>query len=104
VVNEILLDRIRKGVLELCYSPYRNPWFLVSKKSGKYRLVNTAMCINKVTIRDTNIPLNANEFVEEFAGIAIASLVNLFSGYDQISLDIRDRDITVIQTGLGLLR
>lgn len=68
----------------------------MSKKLGKYRLVNTAIYINKVTIRDTNILLNTDEFVEEFSRIAIASLVNLFSSYNQIRLDARNRDITTI--------
>ncbi len=63
--------------------PYRNPWFLIGKKaSGKYRLVNATMMINKVTIRDTNILPDADEFVKEFVGIVITSVVDLFSGYD----------------------
>ena len=49
------------------------------------------------------MPPDANEFVEEFSGMAVASLIDLFSGYDQITLDERDRDITVIHTPLGLL-
>lgn len=105
IVEEMLQDRLSKGVLEYCDGPYRNPWFLVKKKSaGKYRLVNAAMLINKVTIRDANMPPDADEFVEEFSGMAMASLVDLFSGYDQINLDPRDRNMTAIQTPLGLLR
>lgn len=104
-VEEMLQERLQKGVLEHCDGPYRNPWFLVRKKaSGKYRLVNAAMMINKVTIRDANMPPDADEFVEEFAGMAMTSAVDLFSGYDQIALDERDRNMTAIQTPLGLLR
>ena len=104
-VEEMLQERLQKGVLEHCDGPYRNPWFLVKKKaSGKYRLVNAAMMINKVTIRDANMPPDADEFVEEFAGMAMTSAVDLFSGYDQIPLDERDRNMTAIQTPLGLLR
>ncbi|KAJ5963047.1 hypothetical protein N7481_001456 [Penicillium waksmanii] len=104
-VIKMLRDRLRKGVLEPCDGPYRNPWFLVGKKqTGKYRMVNAAMLINKVTKRDANMPPIADEFAEEFAGMAIASLVDLFSGYDQIELHKDDRDMTAIQTPLGLLR
>ena len=104
-VEEMLRERLQKGVLEVCDGPYRNPWFLVRKKaSGKYRLVNAAMMINKVTIRDANMPPDADEFMEEFAGMAMTSAVDLFSGYDQIALDERDRNMTAIQTPLGLLR
>ena len=49
------------------------------------------------------MPPDANEFMEEFSRMAIASLIDLFSGYDQITLDERDRDMTVIHTPLRLL-
>jgi hypothetical protein len=103
-VVEMLKDRISSGLLEPCYGPYRNPWFLVKKKSGKYRMVNAAMNINKVTVRDANLPPSVDEFSEEFAGMQMTSLINFFSGYDQIELDSRCRDLTAFMTPLGLLR
>jgi hypothetical protein len=105
VINEMLRDRLKRGILEPCDGPYRNPWFLVGKKqTGKYRLINAAMLINKVTKRDANMPPDVDEFAEEFAGMAMSSLVDLFSGYDQLTLHPEDRDMTAIQTPLGLLR
>ncbi|KAJ5675386.1 hypothetical protein N7462_008283 [Penicillium macrosclerotiorum] len=104
-VEGMLQDRIRKGVFERCHSSYRNPWFLVKKKvAGTYRIVTAAMKLNLVTIRDANIPPGADEFVEEFSGMPVMSLVDLFSGYDQLPLDERDRDMTAIQTPISLLR
>ena len=49
------------------------------------------------------MPPDADEFMEEFSGMAVASLINLFSGYNQITLDEKDRDMTAIHTPLGLL-
>jgi hypothetical protein len=70
-------------VLEYSEGPYRNPWFLVSKKKpGEYRLVNLAIKLNAVTRRDANLPLTVDEFVEEFIGCQLASLVDLYLGYD----------------------
>ena len=103
-VVEMLKERIANGLLEPCHGPYRNPWFLVKKKSGKYRMVNAAMNINKVTIRDANLPPSVDEFSEEFAGMHITSLIDFFSGYDQVELDKRCRDLTAFMTPLGLLR
>jgi hypothetical protein len=40
------------------------------------------MNINKVIIQDTNIPLNMDEFSEEFASIVIALLLDFFLGFD----------------------
>ena len=48
------------------------------------------------------MPPDTDEFMEEFSRMAVASLINLFSGYNQITLDKRDRDIIVIYTFLRL--
>jgi len=105
IVLEILRDRLRRGVLEYCDGPYRNPWFLVAKKApGTYRLINAAMKLNSVSLRDANLPPSVDEFSEEFAGCAIASLIDFFSGYDQLVLAPECRDMTAFMTPLGLLR
>jgi hypothetical protein len=62
------------------------------------------MEINKHSIRDANLPPSVDEFSEEFAGCQMASLIDLFSGYDQIELDVKSRDLTGFQTPIGLLR
>ena len=49
------------------------------------------------------MPPDADEFIEEFSRMAVASLIDLFSGYNQITLDEKDRDITAIYTFLRLL-
>ena len=81
-VIEMLNDRIDKGMLKPCHGFYRNPWFLIKKKDGKYRLVNYAVKLNKVTIRDANLFPAVNSFSEEFAGYAVTFLINFFFGYD----------------------
>jgi hypothetical protein len=102
---EMLRDRLDKGVLERCFGPYRNPWFLVSKKTpGQYRLVNACMEMNRYTIRDANLPPSVDEFSEEFAGCQVSSLIDWFSGYDQLVLAEESRDMTAFMTPLGLLR
>ena len=105
IVAKMLLERLDRGVLEKCNGPYRNPWFLVAKKlAGTYRLINAAMKMNSVTLRDANMPPSVDEFSEEFAGCHCASLIDFFSGYDQLTLDVRSRDMTAFMTPLGLLR
>jgi len=104
VINDMLRDRLRYGILEPCQGPYRNPWFVVEKKNKQHRLVNSATNINKVTIKDANLPPVPDEFAEEFAGRVIGSYLDWFSGYDQLELDKLCRDLTAIMTDLGLLR
>ena len=104
IVDEMLLDRLRNGTLEPCHGPYRNYWFIVEKKDKKYRLINSATRMNKVTIKDAHLPPVPDEFAEEFAGMQIGSYLDWYSGYDQVELDRLCRDMTAIMTDLGLLR
>ena len=71
------------GIIEPCYGLYRIPWYLVKKStSGKYKLINVAVELNRVTVKDANLSFSANVFSEKFAGCAISSLIVFFSGYD----------------------
>ena len=91
-------------MLEKCFGPYRNPWFLVAKKAkGQYWLVNACMEMNQYTIQDANLPPSVDEFSEEFVGCQMSSLINWFSGYNQLVLAKESRDITAFMTPLGLL-
>jgi hypothetical protein len=97
-------ERLGRNILERCDSQYRNPWFLVRKKDGRHRLIQNAQLINKVTLRDANLAPTADEFSETFAGCMIVSLMDLFSGYDHITLHEESRDMTAFQTPIGLVR
>ncbi len=93
------------GVIELCHGPYRNPWYWIKKStSGKYLLVNLAVELNRVTVREANLSPSADQFSEEFAGCVISSLIDFFSGYDQVELDDESRDLTAFMTPLGFMR
>ena len=79
----MLKKRLDKGVLEYFKRPYKNPWFLVKKKTLKdYRLINSATHLNIVTRRDVNLLSSVDEFIKEFTDYYIISLVDLYSGYD----------------------
>ena len=39
-IIEILKERMKRGVLERSQALYRNLWFLIKKKNGKYHLIN----------------------------------------------------------------
>ncbi len=80
---EMLKDRVEKGMFEPSHGSYRNSWFLVKKKEkGKYRLVNTAIKINRVIVRDANLPPFVDEFFEKFVRYIIASLIDFFFNYN----------------------
>jgi len=74
------------------------------KKKDKYRLVNIIIKINRVIVRDANLPPSINEFFKEFTGYVITSLIDFFFSYDQIELDEKSRDLTAFHISIGLLR
>ena len=49
-------------------------------------------------MRDANLPPNPDEFSEEFAGCEVVSLINFFSGYDQVELHESSRPLTAFFT------
>src|SRR4051794_15602616 len=105
VVVKILLERLDRRMLKKYEEFYRNPWFLVAKKKSEiYRLINTIMKINSVMMKDANMSLSINEFSEKFVDCHYASLIDFFSGYNQLDLDIQSRDLTAFIMPLKLLR
>ncbi|EKD14517.1 gag-pol polyprotein [Drepanopeziza brunnea f. sp. 'multigermtubi' MB_m1] len=101
----MLQDKLDKRVLEYCEKPYRNQWFLIAKKQpGQYRLINLATLLNAIIRKDANLPLIVNEFAKEFSGCQMASLVDLYSGYDQQTLYQSNKDLTAFFTPLSLFR
>ena len=76
-IIKLIEDRLKKGVFKYYYRSYRNLFFLVIKKNPReYRIVNTAIKINRVTIRDANLPPLLDNFSKEFTGIYILSLID----------------------------
>ena len=57
-----------------------------------------------MTIRDANLPLYANKFSEEFARYKVISLIDFFSSYNQLELNIESRNLIAFATPLGLLQ
>jgi hypothetical protein len=71
-VVKMLKKRLNANIYEKYYSPYRNFWFLMKKKiPGLFKIINTAIYINRVILKDANIFLNVEEFAEEFAEMAV---------------------------------
>ena len=62
MIVEMLRERIDNEILKSCHELYQNSWFLMKKKSNKYRMINAIMNINKVIIRDVNLPSDVDDF------------------------------------------
>ena len=73
------------------------------KKNGTLCFIQDLQPVNKVTIRNVGIGPTIDEFAEAFAGRSIYSVGDLYSGNDQFQLAVESRDITTMQTPLGLV-
>lgn len=63
----MLLKCLNREVIKKCNGLYYNFWFLIVKKvAGLYRLINAAIRINSIIIRDINLSSFVNEFFKEF--------------------------------------
>ena len=94
----IVKDKLESGTLEFSQGSYRNRYFLVRKKDDNWRLINDMQALNKVTIRDSDMPPSIDEFSEDFACYPITSAIDYYSGYYEINLDKISRDLTVFLT------
>ena len=101
---ELLKDKIKMKILEPSSASYSNRCFTVPKKDGSLRFIQDLQPVNKVTIRNAGIGPIVEEFAEAFAGRAIYSMGDLYSGYDQFQLAIDSRNITTMKTPIGLVR
>lgn len=74
---------LKMEVIKPHHSPYKNSWYLVKKIiCKKYYFVNLAGKFNRVTVRDTNLSLSADECSKKFASCAISSLIKFFLSYN----------------------
>src|SRR6266536_4798855 len=101
----MLRERLQKGLIELFYTLYRNPYFLVKKKKeNKYYFINNAVEINRVIIRDGNLSPAINEFSEEFSNYTITSFINFFSDYNQIELNEKSKNLSNFHTPIRIYK
>ncbi len=104
IIIDMLKNWIKHDILKSCHDSYWNLWFLIKKKFNQYHMINAAMNMNKIIIRDVNLLSDVNEFFKEFIDMIMIFLIYLFSEYDQITLTKIYWDLTVFITSLRLLR
>ncbi|GBG85471.1 hypothetical protein CBR_g40113 [Chara braunii] len=98
-------EKIRTFVAEPCESAYSNKWFFLRNGSNnKLRWIQDLQRTNAVTIRDVGSIPEVDLLAEGSASCSIYSIYDLFSGYDEIPLDYRDRHMTAMHTPLRLVQ
>ncbi|GBG82540.1 hypothetical protein CBR_g34916 [Chara braunii] len=103
-VIAFLKENMVSHVAEPSDNAYANRWFFLRKPNGKIRWIQDLQKVNAVTIRDVGSVPHADLLAEGSARRSIYSVCDLFSGYDEVPLDPRDRHITAMHTPLGLIQ
>ena len=103
-IIKLLKEKIDAGVYEEAQSSYRSRWFCVKKKNGELRIVHDLQKLNGVSIKDAGVPPILEDFVNNYAGRSIYTVLDMYWGFHARMLDVESRDMTAFQTPLGALR
>ncbi|GBG73595.1 hypothetical protein CBR_g16937 [Chara braunii] len=103
-VIAFLKEKMASHVAEPFDSAHANQWFFLRKSNGKIRWIQDLQKVNAVTIRDVGSVPRADLLAEGTAGRSIYSVCDLFSGYDEVPLDPRDKHLTAMHTSLRLIQ
>ena len=80
----VIQKKIDAGVFEPSNSSYRSCWFCVVKKDGTLlRMVQLLELLNMVTIVHSGVLPFTEQLVEQFAGRACGTMLDLFFEYDE---------------------
>ena len=103
-ILRLLQEKVTAGVYEEAQSSYRSRWFCVKKKNGELRIVHDLQKLNGVSIKDAGVPPILEEFVEDYAGRSVYTVLDMYWGFHARMLDANSRDMTAFQTPTGALR
>jgi len=103
-VKEQIQREEKLGRFEPTVSSYRSSMFAVAKKPGSVppvQLVINLEPLNAVTVRDSAMLPNINEFAESFIGYAMYGLADMFSGFDARHVHPESRPLQAFHTPNG---
>ncbi|KAJ3504975.1 hypothetical protein NMY22_g17741 [Coprinellus aureogranulatus] len=100
-VRKEIEEQEAAGRFEPTVASYRSSLFAVAKKNGSIRLVIDLQKLNAVTIRDSSLPPNVEDFAEQFVGCAIYGAADLYSGFDARILHPNSRPLTAFHSICG---
>ena len=98
IVDNLVTDMKKQGVVTDSKSPYNSPLLLVPKKDGSWRLVIDFRRLNAVTVPDRMPMPVLDEVLANLGGATIFSSLDLLSGYWQVPLDESSKPLTAFST------
>ena len=93
-IQEAIQELIDRGHIEPSRSPWRSPLLVVIKKDGKLRVVFDFRTLNKYTKGQAYVMKDQYELMEKAAGHKFISTMDLTSGYHQIPMADKCKEMT----------
>ena len=59
-------------------------------------MINAAMKMNEIIIRNVNLSSNVEEFLKEFVKMCVVFLIDIFFKYNQMILIEKSRDLIIL--------
>ena len=101
-VKDHLREMEQKGIIRPSTSPYSSQMVIVRKRSGQVRICVDYRALNALTIDDAFPLPRIHELVDSLNGAKFFSVLDLASGFHQISIKEEDKYKTAFNTPFGL--
>jgi len=100
--DEIIDDMLQAGVIQPSMSPWSSPVCMVKKKDDTYRFCVDYRRVNDVSKKDAYPVPDVQDALDSLRGAKYFATIDLLSGYWQVGMTDRAREISAFCTRRGL--